>query len=121
MTYLLEGIAISPGYAEGVAVVYDYEMDYRLEFPDRDILASDIGKEHGRLDDATEKSHRELQQAGESTNDRMGTDDAAVILAVHTQLVREIATPKEVRQLFAPLRLTSVQRAEVVAGSPRRA
>ena len=27
-------IAISPGYAEGVAVVYDYQTDYRLEFPD---------------------------------------------------------------------------------------
>lgn len=42
----LEGIAISPGYAEGVAVVYDYETDYRLEFPDRDISASEIGAEH---------------------------------------------------------------------------
>lgn len=58
----LEGIAISPGYAEGVAVLYDYETDYRLEFPDRDILDSEIGAEHGRLDDAMEQSHRELQQ-----------------------------------------------------------
>ena len=58
----LEGIAISPGFAEGVAVVYDYETDYRLDFPDRDILASEIDAEHGRLDDAMELSHRELQR-----------------------------------------------------------
>ncbi len=88
---LLEGIAISPGCAEGVAVLYDYAIDYRLEFPDRDILASEIAAEHGRLDAATEESYRELQQAGESTNVPSGTDHAAAVLAVHTQLVHEIA------------------------------
>jgi phosphoenolpyruvate-protein kinase (PTS system EI component) len=56
----LKGIAISPGYTEGVAVVYDYEMDYRLEFPDRVILQSEIGAEHGRLDDATRFPHAPL-------------------------------------------------------------
>ncbi|MBC8868412.1 MAG: phosphoenolpyruvate--protein phosphotransferase, partial [Planctomycetes bacterium] len=88
----LEGIAISPGYAEGVAVVYDYEMDYRLEFPDRDISASEIGVEHGRLDDAVEQSHRELQHADQSTSGPTRHTDSAAVLAAHAQLVRDIAT-----------------------------
>ena len=29
----LEGIPISPGYASGIAVVYDYEIERRLELP----------------------------------------------------------------------------------------
>ena len=87
----LEGIAISPGYAEGVAVVYDYETDYRLKFPDRDISFAEIGAEHGRLDDAAEQSHRELRQAEQSTSSPASHADAAAVLAAHTQLVHEIA------------------------------
>ena len=87
----LEGIPISPGYAEGVAVVYDYETDYRLEFPDRDISASEIGTEHGRLDDAVEQSHRELQQAERSTIGPTGHTDSSAVLAAHTHLVHDIA------------------------------
>ena len=33
----LEGIPISPGYANGIAVVYDYEIKCRLELPHRAI------------------------------------------------------------------------------------
>jgi len=87
----LEGIAISPGYAEGVAVVYDYEMDYRLEFPNRNILTNEIGAEHGRLDDAVEQSHRELRQAEQSTSGPTGPTDSASVLAAHSQLVHDIA------------------------------
>ena len=87
----LEGIPISPGYAEGVAVVYDYETDYRLEFPDRDIPASEIGAEHGRLDDAVEQSHRELQQAERSAIGPTGQTDSSAVLAAHTHLVHDIA------------------------------
>lgn len=87
----LEGIGISPGYAEGVAVVYDYETDYRLEFPDRDISASEIGAEHGRLDDAVEQSHRELQQAEQSAIGPTGHTDSSAVLAAHTHLVHDIA------------------------------
>jgi phosphotransferase system enzyme I (PtsI) len=87
----LEGIAISPGYAEGVAVVYDYETDYRLEFPDRDISPSEIGVEHGRLDNAMEQSHRELQRAEQSASGPTDPTDSAALLAVHAQLVHDIA------------------------------
>lgn len=71
----LQGIALSPGFAEGVAVVYDFETDHRLEFPDRDISPAEIGAEHGRLEDAMEESHRELKQAEQTTN---GSPDESV-------------------------------------------
>jgi phosphotransferase system enzyme I (PtsI) len=87
----LEGIAVSPGYAEGVAVVYDYETDYRLEFPDRDISPSEMGTEHGRLDDAVQQSRRELKQAEQSTNGPTAHTDSAAVLAAHAHLVHEIA------------------------------
>lgn len=87
----LDGIAISPGYAEGVAVVYDYETDYRLEFPDRDISPSEIGAEHGRLDDAVEQCHRELQQTEHATGDPTGRTNTSAVLAAHTHLVHDIA------------------------------
>ena len=87
----LEGVAISPGYAEGVAVVYDYETDYRPDFPDRDISPSEIGAEHGRLDDAVEQSHRELKQAEQSTSGPTAPSDSATVLAAHAHLVHDIA------------------------------
>ena len=87
----LEGIAISPGYAEGVAVIYDYQTYDRMVFPDRDISPSEIGAEHGRLDDAVELSHRELQQAEQSASGPTGCTDASAVLAAHTHLVHDIA------------------------------
>ena len=87
----LEGIAISPGYAEGVAVVYEYETDYRLEFPDRDISASEIAAEHNKLDDAVAHSHRELQQVEQSTSGKTSHTDSVAVLAAHTHLVHDIA------------------------------
>lgn len=87
----LEGIAISPGYAEGVAVVHDYETDYRLEFPDRDISPSEVGAEQGRLDDAVAQSHSELKRAEQSTDGPTARTDSAALLAAHAHLVHEIA------------------------------
>lgn len=87
----LEGIGISPGYAEGVAVVYEYETDYRLEFPDRDISASEIMAEHNKLDDAVAHSHRELQQIEQSTSGKTSHTDSVAVLAAHTHLVHDIA------------------------------
>ncbi|MCU0963265.1 MAG: PEP-utilizing enzyme, partial [Pirellulaceae bacterium] len=88
---LLKGIAISPGYADGVAVVYDDQTDHRLEFPDRDILPAEIEAEHGRLDDATEQSQGELQQPEQSASGPAAPDDSTAVLAAHCQLVRDIA------------------------------
>ena len=48
----LEGIPISQGYASGIAVVYDYEIERRLELPHRAISRSEVETECNRLDDA---------------------------------------------------------------------
>ena len=112
--HLLEGIAISPGYAEGVAVVYDYETDYRLEFPDRDISTSEIGLEHGRMDNAMELSHRELQRAEQSTSDPTGPPDSAALLAVHAQLVHDIAA--QVKQHLSHEMVNAEQALDSVIG-----
>jgi phosphoenolpyruvate-protein kinase (PTS system EI component) len=87
----LEGIAIAPGYAAGVAVVYDDEPDHRLEFPDRDILPAEIGVEHERLDDAMEQSHRELEVAEPARSAPEAPTDSPAVLAAHAQLVHDIA------------------------------
>jgi phosphoenolpyruvate-protein phosphotransferase (PTS system enzyme I) len=89
--HVLKGIAISPGYADGVAVVYDYETDYQLERPDRDILPAELGAEHGRLDDATEQSQGELKQAEQSSRGPETPADSTAVLSSHAQLVQDIA------------------------------
>ena len=83
----LEGIGISPGYAEGVAVVYEYETDYRLEFPDRDISASEIMAEHNKLDDAGAPPRTAAieQSTGEKQPYRLSA------CCAHTHLVHDIA------------------------------
>jgi phosphoenolpyruvate-protein phosphotransferase (PTS system enzyme I) len=91
MMHSLKGIAISPGYADGVAVVYDDQTDHRLGFPDRDILPAEIEAEHGRLDDATEQSQGELKQPEQSASGPAAPDDSTAVLAAHSQLVRDIA------------------------------
>ncbi|MBV8610514.1 MAG: hypothetical protein JO034_24055, partial [Singulisphaera sp.] len=62
----LEGIPVSPGYAEGTAIVYAYEIERRLEVSRRSVSHSEIGTEYGRLDDAVEQSNRELNRAEQS-------------------------------------------------------
>ncbi len=86
-----KGIAISPGYADGVAMVYDDQADHRLGFPDRDILPAEIEAEHGRLNDATEQSQGELKQPEPSAVGPAAPDDSTAVLAAHSQLVRDIA------------------------------
>ncbi|MCL4206140.1 MAG: phosphoenolpyruvate--protein phosphotransferase [Pirellulaceae bacterium] len=87
----LKGIAISPGYADGVAVVYDYETDYQFVCPDRDILPAELGAEHGRLDDAMEQSQSELDQAEQSPHGPADLADSTAVLSSHAQLVQDIA------------------------------
>ncbi len=38
----LEGSPISPGFASGFAIVYDYEVERKLSLPDRDIQHTDV-------------------------------------------------------------------------------
>ncbi len=39
---ILEGSPISPGFASGIAIVYDYEVERKLTLPDRVIRRADV-------------------------------------------------------------------------------
>jgi phosphotransferase system enzyme I (PtsI) len=83
---VLKGKPVSPGYIEGTAIVYDYEVHPRLEIPRYTIPPAEIGDQHKRLDETVERSRNELQQAGEA-----GPRAASEISQLHARLVLEIA------------------------------
>ena len=87
----LEGIPVSPGYAEGTAIVYAYEIERRLEVSRRSVSRSEIGTEYGRLDDAVEQSNRELNRAEQSARSDPSRADSADLLAAHSRLVDDVA------------------------------
>lgn len=88
---LLEGLPISPGYSDGLAIVYDVEIERKLVVPDRDILSSQVDMELERLNEAVKKSHIELQLGQESSRPQTGQYDPAALLAAHALLVDEVA------------------------------
>jgi len=57
---VLKGIPISPGYAEGLAVVYDYEAQRRFVVAPYAVSHAEVHQEHRRLDAAAEQSGHEL-------------------------------------------------------------
>ena len=82
----LKGKPVSPGYVEGTAVVYDYEVHPRLEIPRYTVPPAEIDDQHKRLEEAVERSRTELEQAGEAT-----PRAASEISQLHARLVQEIA------------------------------
>lgn len=88
---LLKGISISPGYAEGTAVIYACQLERRLEVLRRGISPCEIQHEHQRLDEAVEKAHQELERSQEPTSPLVHSDDVSALLAVHATLVSEVA------------------------------
>ena len=84
---VLKGKPVSPGYVEGTAVVYDYEVHCRLEVPRYAIPPAEIGDQHKRLEEAVERSRTELAQAGEAT-----PHAASEISQLHARLIQEIAS-----------------------------
>ena len=87
----LEGIPISPGYASGIAVVYDYAIQRRLELPHRAISHSEVETECKRLDDALETSSQDLKHVEQTTLNDPRLVDAAALLSVHAAMASEIA------------------------------
>ncbi len=87
----LEGMPISPGYAKGIAVVYDYEIECRLELPSRSISHLEVGSEYGRLDDALERSSHDLKSLEQSALHEPMLVDAAALLSAHSAMAKEIA------------------------------
>ncbi len=84
---VLKSKPVSPGYVEGTAVVYDYEVRPRLEIPRYAIPPAEIDDQHKRLEEAVERSRTELEQAGEAT-----PRAASEISQLHARLIQEIAS-----------------------------
>ena len=89
---ILEGSPVSPGFARGIAIVYDYEVERKLTLPDRDIRHADIQKECDRIDDALERSEREWNVAAQTISVGPKLTDAAALLSAHARMAGEIAT-----------------------------
>jgi phosphotransferase system enzyme I (PtsI) len=88
---LLEGIPISPGYASGIAAVYDYEIERRLELPRRAISHAEVESECKRLDDALEQSTQDLKIVEQTALSEPGLADSAALLSTHSAMANEIA------------------------------
>lgn len=88
---ILEGSPFSPGFASGIAIVYDYEVERKLLLPDREIQHSDVQAECNRMDDALAQSKRDLKAAEQSASDDPRLADANALLSAHAAMASEIA------------------------------
>lgn len=88
---ILEGSPVSPGFARGIAIVYDYEVERKLSLPDREIQHTDVQSECDRMDDAFEQSKRELKTAVQTASRDPKFADAAALLSAHASMASEIA------------------------------
>ena len=87
----LEGMPISPGYANGLAVVYDFEIERRLELPSRSISNLEVQSECNRLDEALEASSHDLKSVEQSALSEPRLVDSAALLSAHAAMAKEIA------------------------------
>ncbi len=88
----LEGRPVSPGFAVGTAVVYDYEIQRTLlSESEQDIRHGDVQSECDRIDKALERSNRELTIATQVVGGDPQLVDAAALLSAHATMAAEIA------------------------------
>ncbi len=88
---ILEGNPVSTGFAIGMSVVYDCEVERKLSLPDRDIRYADVQNECDRIDDALAQSKRELNVAEQTASGDPQLADAATLLSAHAAMASEIA------------------------------
>ncbi len=88
---LFAGIPVSPGYANGIAVVYDYEIERRLKLPSRSISHSEVESECNRLDDALGQSSQDLKSVEQTALDEPRLVASVALLSVHSAMAEEIA------------------------------
>ncbi|MHC2066150.1 phosphoenolpyruvate--protein phosphotransferase [Bremerella sp. T1] len=87
----LQGIPLSPGMADGLAIIYDYEVERRLELPNRPISDTDVENQETRLDDALAQSTQELKSAETFALNEPRLMGSAELLSVHASIAQEIA------------------------------
>ena len=88
---LLEGFPISPGYARGIAVVYDYEIERRLALPHRSISHLEVDSECTRLTDALKQSHEDLTLVERTALSEPKLVESARLLSAHSAMAKDIA------------------------------
>ena len=88
---LLEGTPISPGFASGIAIIYDYDVERKLELPHRSISHTDVDAEHERLENALEQSEQDLGEVEEAAQGDPRLVDTATLGSAHATMAREIA------------------------------
>ena len=88
---LLQGLPISPGYADGIATVYDYEIERRLELPRSAISHAEVEEECKRVDDALEQSRQDLKLVEQTALSEPRLVDAAALLSAHSAMANDIA------------------------------
>lgn len=87
----LQGIPLSPGMADGIAIIYDYEVERRLELPNRPVSDTDVENQETRLDDALAQSTQELKSAETFALNEPRLMGSAELLSVHASIAQEIA------------------------------
>jgi len=103
---ILEGSPVSPGFASGIAIVCDYAVERKETLLDRDILYDDVETECGRIDDALDRSQRELKLAEQTASGDPKLADAAALLSAHASMASEIAATVK-KQIGCDLRSMS--------------
>ena len=86
----LEGNPISPGFATGIAVVYDYEIERIIELPERFISHAEVKSECIRLDDALEQSSEELKSIERIALREPKLARSAALSSAHSTMAQEI-------------------------------
>ena len=90
MNYL-EGIPISPGYASGIVVVYDYEVGRKISVSQSRLSSSEVQSEWDRIDRALEQSRHDLQILEQTASSRPNLSKSVAVLSAHSSMTKEIA------------------------------
>ncbi|KLU06722.1 Phosphoenolpyruvate-protein phosphotransferase of PTS system [Rhodopirellula islandica] len=97
----MEGKSLSSGLAKGVAVVVGYELQRTITLPDLDQPAPDqpesisrarVPVECDRMDDALERSQRDLQELKTIASDNSSVASAIELVSAHAAMAGEIAS-----------------------------
>ncbi len=87
----MKGMPISPGYASGIAVIYDYEIQRKFELPHRAITHSEVQSEHKRVDEALDQSSHDLKQAERAALGEGKRGESVALASAHAMMAAEIA------------------------------
>lgn len=89
---VIKGVPVSPGFAHGVAIVYDYEVGLKFSVANRDVLPSEVDEEWQRLDAALAESSRDLKLVTKLAGENSESATSLSLLTAHAAMTAEIAS-----------------------------